>query len=102
MNHLFAQREMVTSIAIQHNSFICKQSNVSKYHYVILIIQFSDTVKELQVFLFNIYKSIQYYSFFCTQINGSTYCYVSLTFQLNISYLFTQLNGQSSISMNSI
>ena len=30
-----------------------------------------------------------------TKLNGSKYCYVSLTIQLNITHLFTQLNGET-------
>ena len=37
----------------------------------------------------HINSSIQHYSFVCTQLNGSKYCYVSLTIQLSISHLFT-------------
>ena len=48
------------------------------------------TVKWLQVLLFNINNSIQHYSFICTQSNGSKYSKVSWTIQLNISHLFSR------------
>ena len=57
--------------SIEHSSFICTESNGSKYFYIIPIFQFRHTVKEFQV-----------------------HCNVSLTIQLNISYLFIQLNNQ--------
>ena len=59
------------------------------------------TVKWLQVLLFNTNYSIEHYSFICTQLNGSKYCYVSLTIQI-LSNLFILLNGLSSLSNNSI
>ena len=68
--------------SIQHYSFICTLSNGSKYCYVILIIQFKDTVKEFQVFLSNINNSIEHY------LNDFKYCYVMLTIQININHLF--------------
>ena len=52
INHLIADSEVVTSIAIQHHSIICTQSSGSKYCYVIPLIQFRHTVKEFQVLLF--------------------------------------------------
>ena len=36
-----------------------------------------------------------------TKLNGSKYCYVSLTIQLSISHLFTQLNIQTVLFVNS-
>ena len=57
------------------------QSNISKYYYVISIIQFSHTDKKFQILLFNTNNSIQQKSFVFTQLNGSKYCYVSLTIQ---------------------
>ena len=88
INHWFADNKVVTSIAIQHYSFICILLNGSIYSYVIQMIQFRQRVKEFQILLFNTNISIQYYSFVCTQLNGSKYCNVSLTIQLN-SNLFT-------------
>ena len=67
------------------------QLNGFKYCYVITIIQFSHTVKEFQVLLFNTNFPIDHSSFICTQLNGFKYCNVSLTIQLNISQLFTVL-----------
>ena len=87
INYLFADSEVVKSIAIQHNSFIWTQLNGSKYCYVISIIQFKHKIKKFQVLLFNINYSIQHYSFVCTQLNGSKYFYISLTIQLD-SHLF--------------
>ena len=55
INQLFADCEWVTSIAIntnysiQHNSFICTQSNGSRYCYVIPKIQLRHRVYEFQV-----------------------------------------------------
>ena len=83
-----------TNYSIQRNSFICTQSNGSKYCYAIPIIQFRHTVQIHQVLLFQTNNSIQHYTFVCTQIKGSKYCYVSQTIQLDISHLFTQLNDQ--------
>ena len=59
INHLFADSEVVTSIAI------------------------------------NTSYSNQYHSFVCTQWNGSKYCYVPLTIQLNMSFIYSQLNDQT-------
>ena len=78
-----------TNYSIQQNSFICTQSNGSKYCYLVPIIQFRHSIKEFQVLLFNTYNSIKHYLFVCTQLNGSNYCYVSLAIQLNISHLIT-------------
>ena len=47
--------------------------------------------------LFNTNYSPEHYSFICTQLNGFKYCYVFLIIQLNISYLFTELNNQTII-----
>ena len=88
INHLFTDIEVVTSIAIQHYSFICTQLNGFKYCFVKPIIHFRPTVKEFQVLLFNTNNSVQHCSFVCSQLNGSKYCYVSLTIQLNISHFF--------------
>ena len=87
--------------SIEHYSFICPQSNRSKYYYVIPIFQFRLTVKEFQELLFNTNNSSQYFSFICTQINGSKYCYVSQTIQLDIRQLNVKC-ANSSISSNSI
>ena len=57
------------------------QVNGSKYCYVLPIIQFRYTIKELQILLFNINYSIHHYSFVYTQLNGSKYYYESLTIQ---------------------
>ena len=57
--------------------------------YILIICQ--QTVKWLQVLLFNTNFSIQHYSVVRIQLNISKYCYISLTIQLSISYLFTQL-----------
>ena len=67
-----------TNYSLQHNSFICIQSNCFKYCYVLLIIQFRQTVKEFQILLFNTNNFIQYYAFICTLLDCSMYCYVSL------------------------
>ena len=69
-------------ILFQHYSFICIQSNGSKQSYIIPIIQFSDTVKEFQVFPFNTNNSIRLHLFICTEFNSSKYSYVSLTILL--------------------
>ena len=68
--------------------------NDSKYCYVIPTIQFRRTFKEFQILLFCTNNACQHYLFVCTQLNGSNYYYVSLTIHLDISHLFTQLNGQ--------
>ena len=76
------------------NNFICTQLNVFKYRYVTLTIQFKHTIREFQVLLINTNNSIQHYmEIVSIQLNCYKYCYVSLTIQLNISHLFTQLNG---------
>ena len=75
---------------IHHYSFICTQSNGSKYFYVISIIQFRHTAKEFQVLLFNTNNSSQHYSFICTHVNGSKYCYNSIRHQL---FVYEQLNA---------
>ena len=72
--HLLANRAVLTSIAIQHYSFICTPSNCFKYCFVIQIIHLWHTVKEFQVLLFNIDNYIEHYSFISTQLNGSKYC----------------------------
>ena len=77
-----------TNHSIQHYSFICTQSNGSKYCSVISISQFRHTVKEFQVLLFNTNNSIQENSFICTQLNGYIHPYLSLTIHLD-SHLFT-------------
>ena len=77
------------TFSIQHYSFICTQTNGSKYCNVIPIIQFKRMVQDFQVLLSNTNKSAQHYSLVCKQLNGSKYCYISLTIQLNISHLFT-------------
>ena len=79
---------MVTSIAIntnysiQHNSFICTQSNGSKYCYVIPIFQFRHTVKgitnNLLIHQLFVYK----------QLNDQTVLF--LTIQFSISHFFAQ------------
>ena len=52
INHLFSHCEVVTGIVFntnnstEHYSFICTQSNGSKYCFVIPIIQLKQTVKE--------------------------------------------------------
>ena len=74
--------------------FICTQLNGFKYFYIGTINQFRDTVKDVQVLLFNTSNSSQHYSFACTQLNGSKYWYVSLTIQLNIRFLFTLLKDK--------
>ena len=56
---------------------------------VLLIIHFWPTLKEFQVFLFNINNSSQHYSFVCSQSNGFKYCHVLLVIKL-YSQLFTQ------------
>ena len=86
-----------TNNSIQCYSFICTQLNGSKYCNAMQMIQYKQTLKELQVLLFNTNNSIQYYSFVCTKLNGSTYRYVSLAIQLDIIHLFTQLNGQTAL-----
>ena len=58
----------VTIIGI--GSFICTQSNGSKYCYVIPIVQFQHTVKGFQVLQFDVNNSVQHPSFICTQLNG--------------------------------
>ena len=88
INHSFANSEVVTSIAIQHFSFICTQSYGSKYYYQIPIIQFRHTVKQFQLVLFN---SIHHYSSLCTQLYGSKYCNNSIKLH---SFVLTQLNNQ--------
>ena len=61
---MFANREVVTSIAIKTNnsiqlySFICIQSNGFKYFFVIPIIQFRGSL------LFNTKNAIQHYPLF--------------------------------------
>ena len=72
---------MVSIIAITNNS-------------ILILTIYLHTVKWLQVLIFNINYCIEHFSFIYTQLNGS-YCYVSLTIQLNISYLFPQLNSQT-------
>ena len=57
-----------TNDSISHYSFICTQSNDSKYCYLISIITFLHTVKRFQVFHAN--------SFIFKRLNGSKYCYV--------------------------
>ena len=42
------------------------------------IIQFRNTVKKVDILLFNTNNFAQRDSFVCTQVNGSKYCYVSL------------------------
>ena len=54
--------------------------------------QYSNSRTQFQIVLFNANVSVLYHSLVCTQLNGFKYCYVSLIIQLNISYLFTQLN----------
>ena len=66
---------MVTSIAIEHYSFICTQSNVSKYRYVSQRIQLD-------------------ISSFFTQLSNQTVLF--LTIQFNKSHLFAySLNSQT-------
>ena len=66
INHLFAESEVITSIAISYNN------------------------------------SIQHYSFVWTQLNDSTYSSISLTIQLDMSFVYIQINGHSSIFNHSI
>ena len=61
-----------------------------------------DSVKWWLVLLFNSIYSADHCSFSCTHVSCCKYCNVSLAIQLNISYLFTQLNNRSSISNKSI
>ena len=75
INHLFANSEGVTSIIFQHCSFICTQSNCSKYCNIITIFQFRHTLNEFKVFLFNGNNSIQHYSFIDMQLHSSKYYY---------------------------
>ena len=65
--HLLPHDEVVSSFAHTH-SFISTQLNVSKYCYVIPVIQFLHTVKWLKVLLCNTNNSIQHQSFVCTQL----------------------------------
>ena len=72
---------------IQNDSFICIQSNGSKYIYI------SVTIKH-QLFVYTqlndqtvLFQTIQ--SNMSTKLNDSKYCYISQTIQLIISYLFT-------------
>ena len=74
---------MVSIIAILHKQF-----------YSILIICLH-TVKWLQGLQFKTNYSIQHYSSVCTQLNSSKYCYVSLTVQLNMSFVYIQINDQT-------
>ena len=80
---------------------ICTQLNGFKYLHVTLTMQFNHTVKDFQVFLFNINNYILHYSFASTQLNSSKY-YASLTIRLNISNLHTVKWSNSSTSNNSI
>ena len=84
-----------TNYSIQNYSFICIQSNSSKYCYLIPIIKFRHIVKKFQVLLFNTNNSTQHYSFVCPQISGSRYCDVAVITHLNINHLFTQLNDRT-------
>ena len=88
-----------TNYSIERYSFICTQSNSSKYCYVIPIFKLSHTVKEFRVLLINAHNSIQHYSCICTQLNCSKYCYVSQTIQLNICHLFAHSLNVSSIRL---
>ena len=74
---------------IQHYSFIL--SNCSKYHYVILIIQFRHTVKEFQVLLFNTNNSIH----FNTLIHSNTWNHFTNNSIRHQSLVYTQLNDQT-------
>ena len=65
---------MYTYYSIQHCSFICPQSNGTKYSYVIPIIQLWHTVKEFHALLLNTYNPIQCHLFVFIQC-----CNVSLT-----------------------
>ena len=70
---------------IQHNSFICTQSNSCKYCYVILIFQFRHIFKEFQVLLRINDNSIKQ-TLVYIQLNGQRVLF--LTTRLNGSHLF--------------
>ena len=78
-----------TIFSIQYYSFICTQTNGSKYCHVYKYFNIDTPVNVFQVLLINTNNSIEHYSFVYTQLNSSKYCYVSLTIQLNISDLLT-------------
>ena len=78
---------MYTNIVI-----VFTRLNGFNYFYLTLIILFKinyflQTVKKLQVSLFNTNYSIQNYSVICAQLNNYKYCYVSLQIKLD-SLLF--------------
>ena len=70
---------MVSIIVIKH-----------LYIFLILIICLQ-TVKLLQVLLFNTNYFIKHYSFIYPLLNSSKDYYISLTIQLNINHFFTQI-----------
>ena len=69
IDYLFTDSELlifITNYSFQYDSFICSESNGSKYCDVITIFRFRHTVKEFQVLLSNTNNSIELYSFICT------------------------------------
>ena len=106
-----------THYSIQYYSFICSQSNASKYFYLIPIYHFRITVKEIQVLLFNTYlystlfilfhtvkslqvllcisnNSIKHQSFVYSQVNYQTFLLIAV--QFSITNFFTVLMSNSS------